>query len=157
MVRFGIAGGAVEKKYWWQGPQSPFSPRAAQGQGVSAAVTANGNCCRGGGDSAGAAFSPPRAHSRPTQVVGCSGYGCGGGAVAQSSSSSSSGTSSALYWQQPNHPCATHQGPDCPAQFTCVNFRSCSNGFLAPSSGYSSYTPTRQEVRLLQWRTLTPL
>jgi hypothetical protein len=111
-----------EQKYWWQGPNSPFSPGAAQGQGIAAASTNQ-------------AAAPSRA------VIGCSGDGCGGFDKANTPS-----TSSNLWWKQPDNPCSTHQGPDCPGGYSCVNYQSCSNGVQVAGSGQSNYRPSAQEV-----------
>lgn len=120
-----------ENNYWWQGPKSPFSEGAAQNQGIS---------------------------NRPQTVVGCSGDGCSsplfsGPLISASSSSSSTNTGGGNccnhYWQKPDHPCSTHQGNDCPRSFSCVNYRSCSNGVISlhATSGYASQRPSIEEVK----------
>ena len=104
------------------------------------------------------------------QVIGCSGGGCGnsfnphGVAASASASSSSSpsygsaasssinnnaggGNCCNYYWQKPGHPCATHQGNDCPRSFNCVHFRQCVNGHMTSIfSGYTSDRPSLTEV-----------
>ena len=111
---------------WWQGSKSPFSDGATQSQGA-----------------------------RPRQrVVGCSGDGCSSPlfsapapAAASSSSPSSSGSGN-YYWQKPGHPCSTHKGTDCPYDFKCVNYLSCSNGVISEDGnwGYASQKPSIEEV-----------
>jgi len=141
--------GVVQKRYWWQGPDSPFSEGAAQGRVAShsSASSSSANAFR--------SIAPgSRAHSRP--VIGCSGNGCDSGVFAASSHSSSSSLHSSpssgssggtYYWQQPGHPCSTYKGPGCPNQFACVNYQSCSNGVMSSGTGgYSSSVPSFNQV-----------
>lgn len=146
--------GNEDKKYWWQGPNSPFSAGAAQGHGVSSGASQ--------GYAAPAAPAPvaPVPARQPTAVVGCSGNGCGSFATvtvskqpgqqpvqaAAASVSNSISSTGELYWQQPGHPCSNHQGPDCPDAFLCVNYRSCVNGVLSPSNALTSQKPSFAEV-----------
>jgi len=140
----------VQKRYWWQGPDSPFSEGAAQGRVAShsSASSSSANAFR--------SIAPgSRAHSRP--VIGCSGNGCDSGVFAASSHSSSSSLHSSpssgssggtYYWQQPGHPCSTYKGPGCPNQFACVNYQSCSNGVMSSGTGgYSSSVPSFNQLQ----------
>ena len=132
--------GVVHKRYWWQGPDSPFSEGAAQGR-----VTSHSSDSSSSSANALSSIAPgSRAHSRP--VIGCSGNGCDSGIFASSYSSPSSSSSHSspsssggtYYWQQPGHPCSNYQGPGCPQQFNCVNYQSCSNGVMTSNGGGQS-------------------
>ena len=126
----------MKQHYWWQGSQSPFSEGAAQNQGVVA----------------GGAARPGQTYA---SVAGCSGEACSSplfsAPAGPPATGSSGGSCCNHYWQKPGHPCSTHQGPDCPLRFSCVNYKSCRNGVisLAATSGHASANPSIDEVIII--------